>query len=161
MVINMDEAQLLTIAQLQEFLDVTPEVSFSGAAGGADTQRYEHISRVLKRFDYLQRNKRERGVVLAYLRRTSGYSRPQITRLVARWEGNRLAAVPLAKRYRAPTVPFARKYTQTDVQLLVEMDRANEDVCGPAAAHLLHRATLNSCKTTATSCSIRFARLTQ
>jgi len=106
MVINMDETKLRTIAQLQEFLDATPGVSFSGAAGEADTQRYEHISRVLRRFDYPQRGKRERGVVLAYLRHTSGYSRPQITRLVARWEGNRLAAVPLVKRYRAPAAPF-------------------------------------------------------
>jgi len=140
MVINMDETKLRTIAQLQEFLDATPEVSFSGAAGEADTQRYAHISRVLRRFDYPQRSKRERGVVLAYLRHTSGYSRPQITRLVARWEGNRMAAIPLSKRYRAPAAPFPRKYTQTDVQLLVEMDRANEDVCGPAVVHLLRRA---------------------
>ncbi len=136
----MDETKLRTIAQLQEFLDATPEVSFTGTVGDGDTQRYEHISRVLKRFDHPQRSRRERGVVLAYLRRTSGYSRTQITRLVARWEANRLANVPLAKRYRAPTVPFARKYTQTDVQLLVEMDRANEDVCGPAVVHLLKRA---------------------
>ena len=88
----------------------------------------------------LQRSKRERGVVLAYLRRTSGYSRPQITRLVTRWTGNRLANVPLAKRYCAPALPFARKYTAGDVALLVQMDRANEDVCGPAIAHLLKRA---------------------
>jgi len=51
-----------------------------------------------------------------------------------------LAAVPLAKRYRAPTVPFARKYTPADIELLVEMDKAHEDVCGPAIAHLLQRA---------------------
>jgi len=136
----MDETKLRTIAQLQEFLDATPEVSFSGAAGEADTERYAHISRVLRRFDYPQRSKRERGVVLAYLRRTSGYSRPQITRLVQRWDENRLAAVPLAKRYRAPAAPFARKYTDADIELLVEMDRANEDVCGPAIVHLLKRA---------------------
>ena len=76
MVINMDETKLRTIAQLQEFLDATPEVSFSGAAGEADTQRYAHISRVLRRFDYPQRSKRERSVVLAYLRRTSGLRPP-------------------------------------------------------------------------------------
>ncbi len=107
----MDGTKLHTIAQLQEFLDATPEVGFT-AAGDGDTQRYEHISRVLKRFDYPQRGKCERGVVLAYLRRTSGYSRPQITRMVARWDENRLAAVPLSKRYRAPAAPFVRKYTR-------------------------------------------------
>lgn len=49
--------------------------------------------------------------MLAYLRHTSGYSRPQITRVV-RWEGNRMAAVPLSKRYRAPAAPFPRKYAK-------------------------------------------------
>ncbi len=136
----MDETKLRTIAQLQEFLDATPEVRFTGAAGEDYTQRYEHISRVLKRFDYPRRKKSERGVVLAYLRRTSGYSRPQITRLVARWDENLLATVPLAKRYRAPAAPFASKYTASDIELLVQMDRANEDVCGPAIVHLLKRA---------------------
>ncbi len=95
---------------------------------------------MLKRFSYPALGKVERGVVLAYLRRTSGYSRSQITRLVGRWESNRLAAVPLAKRYCRPGVPFARKYTGADIELLAEMDRANEDVCGVAIVHLLRRA---------------------
>ncbi len=34
----MDETKLHTIAQLQEFLDATPEVSFTGTGDG-DTQR--------------------------------------------------------------------------------------------------------------------------
>lgn len=142
MVINMNETRLRTIEQLREFLKATPEVVFKAhdPGGVADNQRYEHISHVLARFDYPQRNKRERGVVLAYLRHTSGYGRAQLTRLVARWAENRVAQHPLVKRYRAPAAPFARKYTTCDVALLVEMDRAHEDVCGAAIAHLLQRA---------------------
>jgi hypothetical protein len=60
-------------------LDATPGINFTGAAGDGDLQRYEHISRVLKRIDYPQRSKREHGVRLAYLRSTSGYSRPQVS----------------------------------------------------------------------------------
>lgn len=136
----MDEAKLRTVAQLQEFLNPAQEIKFTGAPGESDQQRYEHISRVLKRLAYPGLGKVERGVVLAYLRCTSGYSRSQITRLVGRWESNRLATVPLAKRYGRPAAPFVRKYTSADVELLVEMDRANEDVCGPAIVHLLQRA---------------------
>lgn len=80
------------------------------ALGEDDQQRYEHISRLLKRFAYTGLGKGDRGVVLAYLRCTSGYSRSQVTRLVGRYGSNRLATVPLAKRYGRPTVPFARKY---------------------------------------------------
>lgn len=60
--------------------------------------------------------------------------------MVARWQDNRLAQVPLLKRCPAPAAPFVRKYTDADIALLVEMDRANEDVCGSAIAHLLKRA---------------------
>ena len=111
MVINMNESLLRTIAQLQEFLDATPQVQFSSHGDDGDSQRYKHISAVLARFDYPRCSKTERGVVRAYLVRTSGYSRAQLTRLVARWGENRLGAVPLAKRYRAPAavVPFGSK----------------------------------------------------
>jgi hypothetical protein len=138
MVIDMNEARLDTIEQIERFLQASTEIEFKAA--GTDDERYEHISRVLKRFDYPQRTKRERGILRQYLQRTSGYSRAQVTRLVTRWQRNRLAAVPLAKRYRTPATPFARKYDALDIQLLAEMDQAHEDACGPAVVHLLRRA---------------------
>jgi len=138
MVINMNEERLGTIEQIEDFLSGSAAIEFSVA--GDDGERYGHISRVLQRFDYSQRSKRERGILHRYLQHTSGYSRAQVTRLVARWQGNRLAEVPLSKRYGRPAIPFARKYTPTDIALLVEMDKANENVCGPAIVHLLHRA---------------------
>ena len=138
MVIDMNETQLNTIEQIEQFLRVSAAIEFSVA--DKDEERYAHISRVLKRFDYPRRTKRERGILLKYLRHTSGYGRAQITRLVARWQRNCLAATPLTKRYHAPSLPFARKYTSDDIALLVEMDKANEDVCGPAIVHLLQRA---------------------
>src|ERR1035437_158224 len=138
MVINMNEDRIGTIEQVEQFLSASAPIEFS--ATGDDSERYGHISRVLKRFDYPRRGKRERGVLLRYLQHTSGYSRAQVTRLVTRWQRNRLAEVPLAKHYGGPTVPFARKYTPGDIALLVAMDKANEDVCGPAIAHLLQRA---------------------
>jgi transposase InsO family protein len=134
----MNDSKLRTIEQIELFLSGNIEVEFS--MHGDDTARYAHISRVLKRLDYPRRNKRERGVVLRYLQRTSRYSRSQLTRLVTHWRANRLATVPLLKRYRAPVAPFKRKYLAIDIELLVEMDKANENVCGPATAHLLKRA---------------------
>lgn len=134
----MNETQLRTIEQIEQFLDASAVIKFS--ALGDDAGRYEHISRVLKRFDYPNRSKYERGVLLKYLRHTSGYSRAQVTRLITQWHDNRLAAIPLVKRYHAPTAPFPRKYMPIDIELLVEMDKAHEDVCGPAIAHLFQRA---------------------
>lgn len=134
----MNESKLRTIEQIECFLAGNSEVEFSGYEN--DFERYAHLSRVLKRFDYPRQSKRHRGVLLAYLRRTSGYSRAQLTRLVSRWHGNRKAATPLSKRYSAPVAPFKRKYLAVDIELLVQMDQANDNVCGPATAHLLKRA---------------------
>ncbi|MEF8710396.1 MAG: hypothetical protein V5B38_16765 [Candidatus Accumulibacter propinquus] len=102
----MTEARLTTIEQIEQFLSASSAIEFSAA--GDDGERYVHISRVLKRFDYPGRKRRERGVLLRYLQHTSGYSRAQVTRLVTRWQRNRLAEVPLAKRYRAPTALCAQ-----------------------------------------------------
>ena len=138
MVINMDESQLRTIEQIEQFLTASADVAFT--AHGDDVERYTHISRVLKRFDYPRCSRHDRGVLLRYLQHTSSYSRAQITRLVKQWHTNRLAKIPLVKHYKAPAAPFARKYTALDIELLVEMDKAHEDVCGPAIIHLLKRA---------------------
>lgn len=134
----MNETKLCTIEQIEQFLSASTNIVFS--AHGDDIERYAHISRVLKRFDYRNRNKRERGVLFRYLQRTSGYSRAQVTRLIKQWHVNRLAATPLVKRYKAPAAPFKRKYTAPDICLLVEMDKAQENACGPATVHLFKRA---------------------
>jgi len=128
MVINMNESKLCTIEQIEQFLVANADVIFTAQAG-CDIERYAHIGRVIKRFDYHHRNKYERGVLLRYLQHTSGDSRAQTTRLVKQWHTNRLANVPLVKRYQAPAAPCARKYTAVDIELLVEMDRAHEDIC--------------------------------
>lgn len=138
MVINMNETKLCTIEQIEQFLSASTDIVFT--AHGDDVERYGHISRVLKRFDYANRSKRERGVLLRYLRRTSGYSRAQVTRLIDQWHTNRLVVTPLVKRYKAPAAPFKRKYTAADIGLLVEMDKAQENACGPATVHLFKRA---------------------
>jgi len=149
MVINMNETRLTTIAQIEEFLRANAVIEF--LPWGDDAERYAHISRVLKRFDYAQRTRLERGILLRYLRLTSHYSRAQLNRLVARWHSNRLAVAPLRKRFQAPRAPFARKYSMTDVALLVEVDRAYEDTCGTAITHVLKRAYQSG--------DIRFERL--
>ncbi|MBK6865288.1 MAG: hypothetical protein IPG91_18120 [Ideonella sp.] len=64
-----------------------------------------------------------------------GYSRAQVTRLVARWVVNK----PLAKNYRRPQHAFARRYTGADVALLAEVDRAMGTLSGPATACVLRR----------------------
>ncbi len=133
MVIDMNEAQVRTLQPVRQVLADTQVMEFQAAAGNED--RYAWIDTVLKRFDYPRLARTDRGPVLAYLQRLSGYSRSQITRLVSRWD----AGKPLVKNYGAPRHPFARLYTPADVALLVDVDRAMGTLSGPATACVLRR----------------------
>jgi transposase InsO family protein len=133
MVIDMNEAQVRTLDQVRQVLAGTQAMEFQ--AGSDDAGRYAWIESVLKRFDYRHLARADRGPVLAYLQRLSGYGRAQITRLVSRWDGGK----PLVKNYGAPRHPFARLYTPADVALLVEVDRAMGTLSGPATACVLRR----------------------
>ncbi|WP_232834541.1 hypothetical protein [Rhodoferax ferrireducens] len=130
----MDETRLQTISQLQAFLAGTLEVRF--CVPDSDDARYAYIVSVAQRFGYARLNRPDKGVVLRYLLATCGYSRAQLTRLLARV----LDGQSLHKRYRAPAHPFAQRYTPADALLLAEVDRAHGTLSGPATTHLLKRA---------------------
>ncbi|MBK7234297.1 MAG: integrase [Sterolibacteriaceae bacterium] len=134
MVIDMNEVKLATLDQVRAFLAGTIAVEF-GASDRCD-DRYGHIAEVLGRFGYRRLNKPDKGVVLRYLQRTTGYSRQQLTRLVKR----RLAGKILTKAYRTPTNGLKRKFTETDLALLAETDSLHGTLSGPATRHLMSRA---------------------
>lgn len=95
MVIHMNEAKLTTLEQVRAFLAGTSAVEFTPYE--ADDGRYRHMFEVLTRFGYRRLSKPDKGAVLRYLERTTGYSRQQITRLVGRW---RQDGKLLVKRHR-------------------------------------------------------------
>ena len=134
MVIDMNETQLKTVAQLRTFLNGTLAVEFQPI--GEDSLRYEHIAAVLRRLGYRRLKRPDKGVVLRYLERTTGYSRQQLTRLVRRG----LKGDVLAKRYAPPRAGFRRKFTPADVALLAETDALHGTLSGPATKHLMQRA---------------------
>ena len=133
MVIDMNEAQVRTVEQVRQVLEGTQALEFRAAED--DDGRYRWIEAVLWRLDYRVLRRADRGAVLAYVQRLSGYSRAQVTRLVSRW----VAGQPLAKNYRAPEHAFARRYTGADIALLAEVDRAMGTLSGPATACVLRR----------------------
>ena len=133
MVIDMNEVQVRTVEQVRQVVAGTQALQFQRALD--DTGRYAWIQSVLGRFDYARLKRPDRGAVLAYVQRLSGFSRAQVTRLVARW----VSGKPLVKHYRAPEHAYARRYTALDVALLAEVDRAMGTLSGPATACVLRR----------------------
>jgi len=132
MVINMNEAKLTTIGQIRVFLSGTTEVAFNLP----DAERYPFIERTLIRFSYRNLAKGDKGVVLRYMERVSGYSRQQLTRLVRRFSKDR----QLNKRYHPPQKGFERHYNSADVTLLAKTDALHNQLSGPATRKLMERA---------------------
>lgn len=125
--------ELKTVGQLTEFLNGTQGVAFCVLS--EKDERYGWIGGELIRWRYLSLGKRERGVVVRYLMKVSGYSRQQMTRLIGQYrERGRL------ERQQRTVRGFARKYTARDIGLLVEMDKRHDTPCGHRIKKLCERA---------------------
>jgi hypothetical protein len=133
MVIQMNDRQLQTLAQLQAFLDGTMAVDFAVAA----EERYGFIGRTVRRFTYGRLRCAEKAVVLRFLERVSGYSRQQLMRLAVNRGAER---TPLLKRYRGSRTSFSSVYTGADVLLLAHTDSLHGTLSGPATKKLMERA---------------------
>lgn len=124
---------LTTLDQLRDFLSGTQAVAFSAMSDKDACYRW--IQGELCRFRYAALPRHDKGVVVRYLMKISGYSRPQVTRLIAQYrETGRLQ-----RRHRTVR-GFQRKYTEDDIRLLVAMDERHDTPCGPAVKKLCERA---------------------
>jgi transposase InsO family protein len=134
MVIDMNDAKLVTLEQLRGFLAGAVDLGLTPTAEPA--ARYGFIKQVLKRFKYPRQSKAHRGLIRRYLQRVTGYSRPQLTRLIAQY----LRSGRLVRRYRATKTSYTRKFTAEDIVLLAELDSLHGTLSGPATRVLLGRA---------------------
>lgn len=128
----MDDSQITTLEQVRAFLEGTDRVEIS-ISSKADC--YPWVQRTLVRFEYLTLGRPDRGVLLRYLCRLSGYSRAQMTRLVQQYrERGKI------ERCHCTTNGFAQKYTREDIRLLADLDELHGTPSGPAAKKLCERA---------------------
>ena len=132
MVIDMNDARLQTLDQVRAFVQGTLAMDFSVAAN----ERYDFVARMVRRFDYRRLRRPDKGVVMRFLQRVSGYSRQQLTRLVGRVR----TGAALRKRYRASRTSFPRTFTEADVLLLAHTDTLHGTLSGPATKKLMERA---------------------
>ena len=133
MVIDMNDVQLVTLEQLRGFLAGAVDLGLTPRPTRGSLWPYQSV---LKRFKYPLQSKAHRGLIRRYLRRVTGYSRPQLSRLIAQY----LHSGRLVQRYRATTTSYARKFTPEDIVLLAELDSLHGTLSGPATRVLLQRA---------------------
>jgi hypothetical protein len=124
---------LTTIDQLDAFLTGTQAVAFSVISDKDACYRW--IQGELVKFRYLSLSRQGKGVVIGYLMKISGYSRQQLTRLIAQHrKTGRL------RRRQHTVAGFKRRYTERDIRLLAAMDERHNTPCGPALKKLCERA---------------------
>jgi hypothetical protein len=92
------------------------------------------VQQVLVAREYAGLGKGDRGQVRAYVSKVTGLSLPQTTRLIRLYRGTGRVEPKAYRRRR-----FAKKYTDQDVALLTEVDRAHERLSGPAMRCILNR----------------------
>ena len=122
----------LTEVQIGEFLRGSRAIGFEGQSRA---EIYAVVQESLVRQEYFRQSKKQRGAIRAYLSRLTGRSLPQMTRLIRQQKAN--GEIRAAERTRRR---FATRYTDTDVGLLAEVDRAHQRLNGPSTRRILQRA---------------------
>src|SRR5579871_2836461 len=127
----MWNAEGLSREQIREFLKSSEAIEFTGCGR---KEKYGWVERVLRAQNYGDLSKRERGVVRAYVRKVTGMSEAQTTRLIRTYLDHGAVRAAPYRRHR-----FRMQYGPEDIALLAEVDRAHGRLSGPATRHILQR----------------------
>ena len=129
----MNIENLTTIEELDNFIQGNQAVAFTIL--GDKNERYKFIQKTLIKFRYITLKKPDKGIVNHYLRKVTGYSRQQLTRLVKQYkEVGKINWQPCRSN------GFSNIYSKKDITLLAEMDARHDDICGHAIKKLMERA---------------------
>lgn len=133
MIVTIHTQGLLTLAQVQAFVSSNEAISFTLTDRVA---AYHWMTDILKRFHYDRCARTNKGLLRQYLRKVTGFSRAQVARCIKQFNEDGT----IKDRRRAPAVPFVRRYTPEDIQLLAEMDTLHGTVSGTTTRKLCERA---------------------
>ena len=129
----MNVDKLNTIDQLTDFLDGTQPIAFCLASNKAE--RYQWVQQNIAKFHYRDLNKVDKGIVMRYLMKVSGYSPAQLKRLIKQYRGT-----GHLRPQQRTVAGFTRRYTDVDIRLLAAMDERHDTPSGPMIKKLCERA---------------------
>lgn len=133
MLIKMHDANIVSVAQLREFVKLSKCARFSSSSTKEET--YQWIEDALGKFRYFSlRKKKERGIVLSYLVQMTGLSRGHVKRLVKRKNRNgKILRITSTRHF------FPRIYGSEDIARLILTDNAHGRMSGEATKRILER----------------------
>jgi hypothetical protein len=131
MLLIMNDGQLQTVERVRGFLEGSETVEFRGLTV---KEKYYWVEEVLIRFRYHRLKRAEKGVIRRYIGKVTGYSRSQVSRLIAEYKRTGRLKKTEYRRHR-----FPRKYTPSEVGLLARTDEWHGYLSGPATKKIMER----------------------
>lgn len=132
MKITMDDSRISNITQLRRFLKGSEGFNLS-LRNVAIEKKYAFIGETVKRLNYRQLGRRDKRVVISYLKKITGYKKAQLARLVKR------ACLGELVRKSYKRVRSHRIYTARDIKLLEKTDEAHLRLSERATQEVLRR----------------------
>ena len=131
--IKMNDSNIVSVAQLRELVKLTGKIEFNSSS--TKEEMYKWIEEVLGRLRYFSlKKKKERGIVISYIRHMTGLSRGHVKKLIKRKRRNGRILRITGTRYRIPKV-----YDAEDIARLIETDNAHQRMSGRATKEILRR----------------------
>lgn len=131
MEIKMKDRNLTGIQEVRKLLEKAKDLEFERLER---RDAYQWIEKTLERFDYLNLRKKDKSTVKRYLEKISGYSRKQVTNLIAKYREEGEVKVQKYDRHK-----FESKYSKADIRLLAETTEKHNYPNGAATKKNLKR----------------------
>jgi hypothetical protein len=134
MIVTLKTANVPTLDDIRAFLEGSQPFELEIPDR---EEAYAFIADTLRGLRYSQLKRPDKGIVRRYLSKVSGFSRQQLTRLIAQF---RTQGRLEDRRGKPPARPFVRRYTPADSLALAELDALHGTLSGPATKKLCERA---------------------
>lgn len=131
MTIKMNDSHIVSIAQIKAFSKLNSGIRFKTVS---KNEKYQWINDALTKFRYFKLKKKEKGIVRDYIKKMTGLSQSQTTRIIAKKKKLGRVFLSSTNKHR-----FPRKYAPTDIALLVKTDNSHSRLSGPATKRILER----------------------
>jgi len=132
MQITMNDSRITSIAQLRDFLKGVEQIPFSLEQESIE-KKYEFINKTLKRFLYRRLSRKDKKVVVWYLRKVTGYKKERLYQLVGKAEKGKLNIIPYHR------IHPHKIYTSFAIKLLEKTDEAHLRLSEDATKEILRR----------------------
>lgn len=125
----MTNTKNLCLSAIGDFLSKPPIIEFKSILR---KDRNEWIQDVIMDYKYLKCSRSDKGMLRRYIRRMTGISKSQLTRLINEYKKRGTLKLKPYKRNKFDTI-----YTKGDIELLADLDNAHECLAGPATVKIM------------------------